>query len=191
VGTRFSARPDRPWGPPRLLYNGYRVFPGGKVRPVRAADHSPPSSAAVMEEQSYTSTHPLGHTGPVTGSLYLYWNCLPACNLSYLTESEVVPEHAMNAYVRSGTAALIHPYPRQYRQVSGQPHDQPPYPSIYKQEAKWAPETFWTYSRRDLSSCRDWNPYCTAYWLPYPGSCHRKYWHNSTCHFKAQNFQLK
>ena len=21
-------RPDRPWGPPSLLYNGYRVFPG-------------------------------------------------------------------------------------------------------------------------------------------------------------------
>ena len=35
-------------------------------------DHSPPSSAAVMEDQSYTSTHPLGHTGPVTVSLYLY-----------------------------------------------------------------------------------------------------------------------
>jgi len=28
----------------------YRVFPGSKVRPGRAADHSPPSSAAVMEE---------------------------------------------------------------------------------------------------------------------------------------------
>ena len=26
------------------------IFPGGKVRPGRAADHSPPSSAAVMEE---------------------------------------------------------------------------------------------------------------------------------------------
>jgi hypothetical protein len=25
-----------------------------------------------MEEQSYTSTHPLGHTGPVTESLYLF-----------------------------------------------------------------------------------------------------------------------
>ena len=50
VGTRFSARPDRPWGPPSLLYNRYRVFPGGKVRPWRAADHSPPSSAAVVEE---------------------------------------------------------------------------------------------------------------------------------------------
>ena len=29
---------------------GYRVFPGGKVRPGRAADHSPPSSAAVMKQ---------------------------------------------------------------------------------------------------------------------------------------------
>jgi len=50
VQTRFFARPDRPWGPPNLLYNGYRVFPGGKVRPGRAADHSLPSSVAVMEQ---------------------------------------------------------------------------------------------------------------------------------------------
>ena len=48
--TRFSARPDRPWDPPNLLYNGYRVFPRGKEWPGRAADHSPPSSAAVMED---------------------------------------------------------------------------------------------------------------------------------------------
>ena len=47
-GARFSAHPDRPWGPPSLLYNGYRVFPEGKVRPGRAADPSPPSSAAAM-----------------------------------------------------------------------------------------------------------------------------------------------
>ena len=36
--------------PTSLLQNGYRVFPGRKVRPGRAADHSPPSSAAVVEE---------------------------------------------------------------------------------------------------------------------------------------------
>ena len=36
--------------PPSLLYNGYRVFPGGKVRLGHAADHSPTSSAMVMEE---------------------------------------------------------------------------------------------------------------------------------------------
>ena len=29
-----------------------------------------PSSATVMEEKSYTSAHPLGHTGPVMGSVY-------------------------------------------------------------------------------------------------------------------------
>ena len=73
VRTRFSARLDRPWRPPNLLYNGYRVFPGGKVRPGCAADHSPASSAVVMEEQSHTSTHPLGHTEPVTGSHYLFF----------------------------------------------------------------------------------------------------------------------
>jgi len=38
------------WDPPSLLINGYRVFPGGKVRPGRTADHSPPSNAVVMEE---------------------------------------------------------------------------------------------------------------------------------------------
>jgi len=72
VGTRFSACPDRPWGPPSLLYKRYWVFPRGKVWSGRAADHSLPSNAAVIEEYSYTSTHPLGHTGTVTASLYLY-----------------------------------------------------------------------------------------------------------------------
>ena len=42
--------PDRSWGPPSLLYSGYQVFPGGKVRPGQAADHSLPSSAVVMDE---------------------------------------------------------------------------------------------------------------------------------------------
>jgi hypothetical protein len=27
----FRTSPDRPWGPPSLLYNGYWVFPGGKA----------------------------------------------------------------------------------------------------------------------------------------------------------------
>ena len=30
-GEIFRTCPDRPWGPPSLLYNGYRVFSGGKV----------------------------------------------------------------------------------------------------------------------------------------------------------------
>ena len=50
AGRSRIERPDWPWGPPRILYNGYRVFPRGKVRPGHAADHSPPPSAVVMEE---------------------------------------------------------------------------------------------------------------------------------------------
>ena len=30
-GESFRIRPDRPWVPPSILHNGYRVFPGGKV----------------------------------------------------------------------------------------------------------------------------------------------------------------
>jgi len=41
---------DRIFRPSSLLYNGYRVFPGGKVQLGHAADHSPPSSAMIMEE---------------------------------------------------------------------------------------------------------------------------------------------
>ena len=46
-GEIFRTSPDRPWGPPNLLYNGYQVFPGGKVRTGRDADPSLPSSAEV------------------------------------------------------------------------------------------------------------------------------------------------
>jgi hypothetical protein len=49
-GEIFRTRLERPWCPSSLLYNAYRVFPGGKVRLGRAADHSLPSSAVVMEE---------------------------------------------------------------------------------------------------------------------------------------------
>ena len=66
------------------------------MRPGRAADHSPPSSAAVMEEQSYTCTHPLGHTGPVMGSLYLFIPQLrysPAAMKVSTAEDGSRPEH--------------------------------------------------------------------------------------------------
>ena len=46
----FRTSPDRPCDPRNLLYNGYRVFPGGKERPGRDADLLPPSSAAVKQE---------------------------------------------------------------------------------------------------------------------------------------------
>jgi hypothetical protein len=49
-GEIFRTCPDWPWGPPSLLYNGYRVFPGDKERPGRDANPSLPSSAVVKKE---------------------------------------------------------------------------------------------------------------------------------------------
>jgi hypothetical protein len=75
----FRSCPDRPWGPPRRLYNGYRVFPGGKERLGSDANPSPPSSAVVMKEESYTSTPPMGRTACTEpqclykGDLYLFF----------------------------------------------------------------------------------------------------------------------
>jgi hypothetical protein len=43
----FRTSPDRFWGPPSLLYNGYRLFPGSKVQPGLDTDPSLPSSAEV------------------------------------------------------------------------------------------------------------------------------------------------
>jgi hypothetical protein len=68
VGARFSVRPDRPWGPPSLLYNGYRFFHGGKVLQGRDADHSPPSSAGVFLGRVELYLYPpLGHTRACNG----------------------------------------------------------------------------------------------------------------------------
>ena len=46
----FRTRPDRPWVPPVLLYNGYRVsFPGVK-RPGRGVNHTPPLPPRLSKE---------------------------------------------------------------------------------------------------------------------------------------------
>jgi hypothetical protein len=51
--------PDQLWGPPNLLFNGYRgaISPGVK-RPGREANNSPPASAEVKKMWIYTSTPP-------------------------------------------------------------------------------------------------------------------------------------
>ena len=49
--------------PPSLLYNGYRVFPGGKERPGRDADPSPPSRAVGHERVELYLYSPYGPYG--------------------------------------------------------------------------------------------------------------------------------
>jgi len=59
---------------------GTGYFPGGKERPGRDADFSPPSTAVVKKGQSYTSTPPVGRTARTEpqclykGDLTLFYN---------------------------------------------------------------------------------------------------------------------
>jgi len=48
-GEIFRSCPDRLWNPPSLIYNGYRLFPGGKVAGAWPWPPTPPSSAEVKE----------------------------------------------------------------------------------------------------------------------------------------------
>ena len=59
-GEIFRTCPDRPWGPPGLLYNVYRVFPGGKEWPGRDVEPSPPSSAVGHERVELYLYSPYG-----------------------------------------------------------------------------------------------------------------------------------
>ena len=48
-GEIFRACPDRPWDPPSLLYNGYRVFLGDKAAGAWFRPPTPHLSAEVMK----------------------------------------------------------------------------------------------------------------------------------------------
>ena len=62
VGTIFPIGPERPRGPPSLLYKGYWVSSAGVMRPWRGVDHSPPSSAEVKEGVQLYLYSPSGHS---------------------------------------------------------------------------------------------------------------------------------
>jgi hypothetical protein len=61
----YRHRPDRPWDPPILLYNGYRVFLG--VKAAGACRPSTPSSAEVKERVQLYLSSPSGPSCPVLG----------------------------------------------------------------------------------------------------------------------------
>ena len=64
----FRTCPDRPWGPPSLLYNGYRVFPGGTAAVARhGVDHPTRSKAEVKERVELYLYSPSGPSWPVLG----------------------------------------------------------------------------------------------------------------------------
>ena len=72
-GEIFSTRSDRPWGPPSLLHNGYRVCFLGVKRPGNGVNHPPPSSAEVKEKVELFLDSPFGPSRPVLGWTSPLW----------------------------------------------------------------------------------------------------------------------
>jgi len=66
-GEIFLTRPDRPWGPASLLFNGYRVSFLGVKRPGRNVDHPYSSSAEVKEKVQLYLFSLSGPSWPVLG----------------------------------------------------------------------------------------------------------------------------
>jgi hypothetical protein len=64
-GRHFPHCPDRPWDPPILLNNGYRV-PEVK-RPGRGAEHPPPSNTEIKERVELYICSPSGPSWPLLG----------------------------------------------------------------------------------------------------------------------------
>ena len=63
----FLIRPDRPWSPYRLLYNGYWIALPKVKRPKRGVDHLPSSRVEAKEKvELYLYSHS-GSSWPVVG----------------------------------------------------------------------------------------------------------------------------
>jgi hypothetical protein len=66
--------PDQPWGPPSLLYNGYRVFSGGKASRNVALTTHPHLAPRLKKGYTHTSTPPLGLHGLFWGELHHFYD---------------------------------------------------------------------------------------------------------------------
>ena len=87
-GKIFLTRPDRPWGPPSLLYKGHRVSFLGVIRQGRGVNHPPPSSAEVKERVELYTYFPSGPLWHVLG------RNLPFLTSKFtVTKSKVVAVH--------------------------------------------------------------------------------------------------
>ena len=66
-GEIFCTRPDRPWDPPTLLYNGHHFFSPGEKWLARGVEHVPTYSAEIKERVELYVYSPFGPLWPVLG----------------------------------------------------------------------------------------------------------------------------
>ena len=91
----FGACQHRSWGPPSLLYNGYRVIPGGRAAGVWRWPPTLNLAPRLKKEYSYTSTPLMGASGFLHGfiSPTEINLLLPLCS-SFISH----PDHIVNGF---------------------------------------------------------------------------------------------
>jgi hypothetical protein len=109
----FRTRPDRPWGLPNLLYNGYRVLTG-VMRPGHGADHPLSSSAEVKERVKPYLYFFSGPSWPVLEQIlllihyyYYYYYILKLQSTSVHARYSVTDCKVWNLVYFSGSNSLI------------------------------------------------------------------------------------
>ena len=106
-GEIFRTCPDRSWGPPSLLYNGYRVFPGGKERTGADADPSPLSSAVGHERVELYLYSPYGPSGLYRASVPVQGCPLPFTYYFLLYVSALLGHHQGQINTRGNMYKLL------------------------------------------------------------------------------------
>jgi hypothetical protein len=89
----FYTCPDRPWGPPSLLYSWYQVFSRGKAVGTWCWP-SPHLAPRLKKEQSYTSIPPLSLRGMFWGDLRLYF-------------TQLHPENVHRIFMKLSTSSAV------------------------------------------------------------------------------------
>ena len=106
VGKIFRTRSDRPWGPPSLLYNRYRVYPEDESAGTWRWQPTP-SSAEVKERVELYLHSPSGPSWPVLGwplPLHLHYTYVS----NYKTDRAHICSRQVKALLFQSSQALRH-----------------------------------------------------------------------------------
>lgn len=93
AGEIFRTHPDRPWGPPRLLFSGRRFSFLGIKRQGCVVNHPHPSIVKVKERVQIYPYSPSGPSLPVLGWTF----CLLRCSFLTLRSHSRLQEHHYSA----------------------------------------------------------------------------------------------
>jgi hypothetical protein len=102
-GRDFPQPSRPPWGPPSLLYNGYRLIFAGVKRPGRGVDHPLHLDPRLKKEYINNSSPSLGLRGVFYGELCLFLHFTIdtyVCMLCYIPPNQISVHRCLGYMLR-------------------------------------------------------------------------------------------